>query len=171
MPKKASLFKEFYLASLDEVTITRDGDTAIITYIEDNVMSRSMKLGPVIEDMTDQDILDEHNAHIRAAGEMAHEYRNKPLTEVPLNSPQVEYFDKGYYWVPRADVLRCIVTTDTDADTSETAIIIDDLEFSLEEFGKMLSTREGWGMRIAFVEEDELHEQPKIVIQEPDVDR
>ena len=35
----------------------------------------------------------------------------------------------------------------------------------------MLSTREGWGMRIAFVEEDELHEQPKIAIQEPDVDR
>jgi hypothetical protein len=169
MPKKASRFKRFYLASLDEVTITRDGDTASIEYIEDNVMSRSIKFGPVIEDMTDQDILDEHNRHIRAAGELAHEYRNKPLTEIPLNRPQVEYFDKGDYWVPRADVLRCITTS--DVDRSETAIIIDDLEFSLEEFGKMLSTREGWGMRIAFVEEDELHEQPKIAVQEPDVDR
>ncbi|MBT5608064.1 MAG: hypothetical protein HOJ57_19150, partial [Lentisphaerae bacterium] len=164
MPKKAFRFKRFYLASLDEVTITRDGDTATIRYIKDNVMTHCLKLGPVIEAMTDQDILDEHNAHIRAAGELAHEYRNKPLTEIPLNRPQVEYFDKGHYWVPRADVLRCIVTS--DLDTSETAIIIDDLKFSLEEFGKMLSTREGWGMRIAFVEEDELHEQPKIAIQE-----
>ncbi|MBT4818830.1 MAG: hypothetical protein HON70_24190, partial [Lentisphaerae bacterium] len=127
MPKKAFRFKRFYLASLDEVTITRDGDTATIRYIKDNVMTHCLKLGPVIEAMTDQDILDEHNAHIRAAGELAHEYRNKPLTEIPLNRPQVEYFDKGHYWVPRADVLRCIVTS--DLDTSETAIIIDDLKF------------------------------------------
>jgi len=151
MPRKASRCKRFYLASLDEVAITRDGDTATITYVEDNVMIHCLKLGPAIEHMTDQDILDEHNAHIRTTGELAHEYRDMLLTEVSLGKPQVEYFDRGRYWVPRADVLRCIVTADTEAD--KTAIIIDDLEFSLQEFGKMLSTREGWGKRIAFVTE------------------
>ena len=160
MPKPSNRPKRFYLASLDEVKITRDGDTAHIEYVEDNVFSRNLVLGPKIEQMTDQDILDEHNAHIRAAGELAHQFRNKPLTEIPLNRPQAEYFDKGYCWVPQADVLRCIVTT--DEDTGETSIIIDDQEFSLAEFGKILSAREGWGMRIAFVEEDELHRQPKI---------
>ncbi len=111
MPRPSNRPKRFYIASLDEVTITRDGDTAIIEYVEDNVMGRQLVLGPQIEVMTDQEILDEHNAHIRAAGELANEYRNRPLVEIPLNRPQVEYFDKGDYWVPRADVLRCVVST------------------------------------------------------------
>lgn len=166
MPKPSDRPKPFYIASLDEVTITRDGETAIIDYIEDNVMGRCLLLGPQIEDMTDQDILDEHNAHILAAGRMAHEYRNMPLIEIPLNRPQVEYLDKGYQWVPRGDVLRCVVTMDTD--TGKAAIVIDGQEFSLDEFGDMLRSREGWGMRIAFVEEDDLHRQPKIEVREPD---
>ena len=62
-------------------------------------------------------------------------------------------------------MLRCVVTS--DQETGETAIIVDDQEFSLEEFGRMLSVRMGWGMRIAFVEEDELHRQPKIEVREP----
>ena len=166
MPKPSNRPKRFYLASLDEVRITRDGDTAIVEYVEDNVMGRHLTIGPQIEQMTDQEILDEHNAHIRAAGELALEYRHKPLTEIPLGKPQVEYFDRGDQWCPRGDVLRCVVTS--DEETRETAIIIDDQEFSLEEFGPMLSVRMGWGMRIAFVEEDELHRQPKVEVKEPE---
>ncbi len=168
MPKPANKPNPMYIASLDEVRISRDGDAANIEYIEDNVIGQRLIIGPQIEQMTDQEILDEHNEHIRTASEMAHEFRHKALLEIPLNRPQVEYFDKGYQWVPRADVLRCFITTDTE--TGDTAIIIDDQEFSLEEFGAMLSTREGWGMRIAFVEEDKLHQQPKIKVREPEED-
>jgi hypothetical protein len=46
-------------------------------------------------------------------------------------------------------------------------IEIDDQEFTLEEFGTMLTTCSGWGMRLVFVPEDELDKQPDIVIREP----
>lgn len=55
-------------------------------------------------------------------------------------------------------------------DDGQTAIIIDGQEFPLEEFGKILSAHEGWGMRIAFVEVDELHRQPRIAVREPGQD-
>ena len=32
----------------------------------------------------------------------------------------------------------------------------------------MLTTYAGWGMRIEFVPDDELHERPKLKIQDPD---
>lgn len=46
MPRPSNHPKRFYIATLDEVTVTRDGDTAIVDYIEDNVRGRHVKTGP-----------------------------------------------------------------------------------------------------------------------------
>jgi len=35
----------------------------------------------------------------------------------------------------------------------------------------MISTFGGWGMRVAFVPDDELHEEPEIVVKEPEEGR
>ena len=67
-------------------------------------------------------------------------------------------------WVPRGDVLRCLVSD----DDGEAVIEIDGRDFSLEEFGRMLTTFAGWGMRICFVPEDELAREPEIEVREPD---
>lgn len=41
-------------------------------------------------------------------------------------------------------------------------------ELSLDDFGRLLTAHAGWGMRIVFVPEDEIFEEPEIVLREPD---
>lgn len=168
MPRKANRPKPPYLASLDEVTITRDGRTAIVAYVEENVSTCHYMIGPKIRDLSDEDILDLHNQSIRGRGEIASEHRNKPLVEIPLGKPQIEYCKDSDQWVPRGDVLRCVVGEDTEQDCRLPAVEIDDKELTWEEFGRMLVTHAGWGMRITFVDRDELHRVPKIEVREPD---
>ena len=69
-----------------------------------------------------------------------------------------------YQWVPRGHVLRCVVS---DAE-GEAVIEIDGREFSLVEFSRMLTTFSGWGMRICFVPEDDITEEPEIEVREPE---
>src|SRR5208337_1015132 len=70
-----------------------------------------------------------------------------------------------YQWVPRGDVLRCII--DDGGPDGEVVIHIDDQELSLREFGRLLSVHAGWGMRIAFVPEEFISENPKVEIRKP----
>ena len=39
---------------------------------------------------------------------------------------------------------------------------------SLQDFGRLLRTFAGWGMRLSFVPEDRTVEQPEIVLAEPE---
>ena len=75
-------------------------------------------------------------------------------------------FEKGYQWTPRGDVLRCVI--DGGGPDGEPVIHIDDHELFWEEFGRLLTTHAGWGMRIVFVPDDELHEVPRMEVGEPD---
>jgi hypothetical protein len=45
---------------------------------------------------------------------------------------------------------------------------IDDREFTMAEFGRMIATYAGWGMRICFVPEDEVGKKPDIEVKDPD---
>jgi hypothetical protein len=45
-------------------------------------------------------------------------------------------------------------------------IAVDDQEFTWDEFGRMLCTYAGWGMRIVFVPNDELSQPPRIAVRE-----
>lgn len=161
--KQVTKIKRPHIAKLDEVTITRDGETAIIDYKELGISGVNLTLGEEIYQMSDLDILNRHNECIYAQLESMRNYKHV-ATEIPPGKPQVEYFEQGYHWTPRGDVLRCEVGCDDDG---ETAILIDDQEFSMKEFGKMLSSFEGWGMRIIFVPEDETCQSPPIEIKDP----
>jgi hypothetical protein len=46
-------------------------------------------------------------------------------------------------------------------------VVIDDEELSMEEFGRMLTTYAGWGKRIKFVPDDQLHRWPAHEVHEP----
>jgi len=74
--------------------------------------------------------------------------------------------DVDFIWVPRGSVLRCEVLT-TPEDFDDPCITIDGRDFTARKFLGMLSTFEGWGMRIEIVPADELHDRPKVEVDAP----
>lgn len=65
--------KRPYVASLDQVRIGRHGDEAVIAYVEPGVWTQ-FRLGPEVQRMTDQEILDRFNELI----EMQQRMRDEP---------------------------------------------------------------------------------------------
>jgi hypothetical protein len=151
-----------YIARMSEVTITKGDTSATIEYKEKNVGSVIIEFGPDVVKMTKKEILERHNAILltRIQMKQEHEYFAK---EIPRGKPQIEFSEKCQQWVSRSDVLRCIV----QYHSSGLGIEIDDRLLNLEEFGRMLQTYEGWGMRITFVPEDEIFFDPKITVEDP----
>src|SRR5262249_34935577 len=103
--------KERYIARLDEVKITREGDYAFIEYKEQGVPSTRLQIGPEIAGMSDEEIVELHNECLRIQAERAAEYKHVAL-EVPLGSAQIEYLARCDQWVPRGSVLRCLIHDD-----------------------------------------------------------
>jgi hypothetical protein len=158
--------KERYIARLNEVTITREGDSAVIEYHEAGVPTTELKIGPEIADMSDEAILELFNDILRVQAQLAADYKHVAV-EIPLGSPQIELSVPSGQWCPRGGVLRCQVEDD---ENGQLVVGIDDQELSLKEFGRMLTTYAGWGMRIEFVPEDQLHRRPALEVREPDPD-
>lgn len=157
--------KKRYIATLDQVKISRQGEYGIIEYVEPNVSTTHLKLGPGVQNMKDQEILDEHNRILRIEEQMRSEYEHIAI-EIPPGRPQIKYFELGDQWTPRGDVLRCVIS---DGGPGGQAIIyIDDHELSLREFGRLLITYSGWGMRIVFVPDDRIDEEPEIEVRDRD---
>ena len=151
------------IASIDEVTISRDGECADIVYHDPAVCSVNLRIGPEIDSMTDRDILDCHNRVVTAMQHSVKTYRHVAV-EVPPGSPQVKYSERCDQWSPRGDVLRCVIHDEGRRPVIE----IDDREFTLEEFGTMLTTYSGWGMRIVFIPDSDLEKSPVVEVREPE---
>ncbi|MGD0185244.1 MAG: hypothetical protein ABSC25_08330 [Roseiarcus sp.] len=151
-------------ALIDQVRITREGNDAIIDYADAGISGTRLTIGPQIVTMTDRDIVDVFNG-ILAAQERLLAGWNKTVIEEPLGEKQIEYHEDSAQWVPRGDVLRCII--DDAGPEGEVTIQIDNKELSLEEFGRLLRVHAGWGMRIAFVPEEFISENPKVEIRNP----
>jgi len=115
--------------------------------------------------MTDSEILECFNESLREEARFA-ETCDYVAVEIPPGSRQVEFVETARQWVPLGAVLRCSID-DTGPD-GEVMIYVDDVEFSLAEFGRLLSTYSGWGMRVCFVPEGQLAARPKIVLGEVD---
>src|SRR3990172_6149222 len=100
--------KKPYVAALDQVKISRQGDYGIIEYIEPNVSTTHLRIGPEVQEMTDQQILDSHNECLRVQQELASRYEHVAI-EVPVGRPQIKYSERCGQWTPRGDVLRCAI--------------------------------------------------------------
>lgn len=150
----------------EQVRIIRDGEAADIEYLEPEGPRVHLTIGPRITDMSDDDIVEALNTVIKAQEELAKSYVHV-AQEVPPGRPQLKFFEAGGYWVPRGDVLRVVVTSRQVDWESEPAVEIDGREFTWEEFGRMLLTWEGWGVRMVVVPEDELNKRPTIALREP----
>jgi len=163
MPKP----KRPHVASPDEIKFTRNGDEVIVQYADPKVATTHLKMGrDKLDRMTDEDLLAYWNEHVEALDEHMRNYEYVAV-EVPLGKPQVRYFEEGEQWVPRGSVLRCEVLTTPD-DFDDPCITIDGRDFTAREFLGMLSTFEGWGLRIEIVPADELHDRPEVEVKEPE---
>ena len=154
------------VAALTEVEITREKDTAVVRFLDPEVATTCLRVGPEIQRMTDQEILALFNQCTMAREAHARSYHHVAV-EVPPGRPQIRYSPKTDQWVPRGFVLRCLIH---DHEAREAVIEIDGQELSVEEFGRMLVTFAGWGMRLCFVPDDEIDKEPTIEVKEPDDD-
>jgi hypothetical protein len=162
--------KQPYVASADQVRITRNGDDAVIEYADESVSTTHLKIGAEkLAGMTDEELLAFWNSHIEAA-EDHRQSLSYTATEIPVGKPQVEFFERGNQWTPRGHVVRCQILSDAaiPPNVDEPFVSIDGRDFTLGEFMTMVGTFGGWGMRIEFVPDDELHERPKLKVREPD---
>ncbi len=162
--------KRPFVASAEDVLITRSGDDAIIKYADESVATTHYKLGAEkLALMSDEQILALCNAGVVAGDEHRRNY-NYTATEIPEGKAQLKFFERGDQWVPRGHVLRCQILSDAaiEPEVDEVFVSIDGRDFTLAEFMKMVGSFGGWGMRIEFVPEDELHQRPKLEVCEPD---
>jgi hypothetical protein len=152
-------------ASLDEVKISRAGADAVVEFREPGIAVTHLRLGGRLRSMSDGEILECFNQSLRDQAETARAGDHAAL-EIPPGRPQIEFFAPGRQWVPRGSVLRCVI--DDSGPAGEAVVHVDDVELPLADFGKMLCTFSGWGMRICFVPEERLAEDPRIELGEPD---
>jgi len=156
--------KRPYVATLDQVRIRWEGEYAVIEYIEPGVSTTRLKIGPHVRHMRLGEILAFHNSVLQSGQDLAESYRHVAV-EVPEGRPQIRYHTGAMQWVPRGDVLRCLLADDA---IGELVVHIDDRELSADEFCAMLKTFAGWGMRLVFVPEDATNTEPAIEVREPD---
>jgi hypothetical protein len=152
-----------YIAHAPEVIVTRDGDFARIEYKEKDIAATLLEIGPGIRTMSDNEIVEMHNEGLRDKARQASEYKQVAV-EVPLGSAQIEYFARCDQWVPRGTVLHCLIRDDPHG---QLLIRVDERDLGVKQLGKLLTTYEGWGMRIEFVPKEEVHRRPVVEVQEP----
>ena len=152
-----------YIARLPEVIVTRDGDFARIEYKDGDIAATLLEIGPEIRQKSDSEIVELHNEGLRDKASAISENRQVAV-EVPLGSAQIEYFARCDQWVPRGSVLRCLIRDDLHG---QLLIRVDERDLRFKQFGKLLTTYEGWGMRIEFVPLEEVHRRPVVEVREP----
>ena len=153
-------------ASPDQVRISREGETTVIEYADPSVRVVNLQVGRSLAEMTDAEVLELFNDMLEAQAEIAADVDPR-LTEIPPGLAQIAYSERSDQWVPRGQVLRCHIEGDAEEGT---IVQIDDVELDMAAFGRMLQVYCGFGMRIAFVDEEEVTEEPEIVEREPDDD-
>ena len=149
---------------IDQVRISREGETANIDHADPSLSSVHLTIGPQIAAMTDADIVAMYNDVLDSQWALLQQW-DKTVVEEPPGEPQMNYHESSDQWAPRGEVLRCIV--DDGGPDGEVTIHIDDKELSLREFGRLLSVYAGWGMRIAFVPEEFVTENPRVTVRKP----
>ncbi len=160
--------KQPRIARLDQVKIARDGEDAVIEFRDPAIATTHLRIGPQVHQMTDEEILLLFNRTIAAQIRHRDELSEYVAIEIPVGKAQVELHPETVNrWCPRGGVLRCYIDDGGGEDGSLPVIHVDDQEFTWDAFGRMLCTYAGWGMRIAFVPDDELDRAPKIAVRDP----
>ena len=155
-------------STIDQVRISRDGsrdgEYALIEHADPAYGSVNLKLGPEIANLTDREILDVFNDIIVAQEASIADPANRPI-EIPKGRPQIEWLEDLQQWSVRGHVLKCEVSDDEDGNL---VVYVDDKELDAEAFLQLIRPFAGWGMRITFMEESQIHDEPEVIVRAPD---
>jgi len=147
---------------IDQVRITREGNDVIIEHADRNLSAARIAVGPGIVSTNDADIVGLYNSILDSQWGLLEAW-DKTVVEEPPGERQIDYHEDSDQWVPRGDVLRCVI--DDGGPDGEVVIHVDDQQLSLAEFGRLLRVHAGWGMRIAFVPEEFVTENPTVKLR------
>jgi hypothetical protein len=145
---------------MDQVRITRKGNDAIIDHADPN-LSGARITG--IATMSDAEIVEMYNEILDTQWGLLQQW-DKTVVEEPPGEQHIDYHETSDQWVPRGEVL-CGIIGD-GGPNGEVTIHIDDQELSLAEFGRLLRVHAGWGMRIVFVPEEFVADNPTVKTRE-----
>ena len=153
-------------STIDQVHFSRDGESAIIEHANPAYGTVNLMLGPEISGMSDTDILDALNDIIAAQEASIADPANRPV-EIPKGRPQIEWLEDLQQWSARGHVLKCEVSDDEDGNL---VVYVDDNELDAEAFLQLIRPFAGWGMRITFMDESQIHDEPEVILRDPDDD-
>jgi len=155
-------------ASPDEIKITREGDYAIIAYADDGVATTHFKMGAEkLAVMTDEQILKFWNDGIEARDAFMAE-QHLVAVEIPMGKPQLKYEERSDQWVPRGHIVKGVVLGGNGDRIDDDCVTVDGKDLTVREFVRMMSTFGGWGFRLVFVADTDIHEEPEVEVREPE---
>ena len=89
-----------HIATFNQVRIRRTGESAVIEYLDPAILPVVISIGPDADRLSDADLLDRHNAHLREA-EALTKGRQHVVVEIPPGRRQIEYSVARGHWAPR----------------------------------------------------------------------
>ena len=151
-------------STIDQVRISRKGEAAVIEHADSAYGTVNLIIGPQIETLTDREILEMFNDVIAAQEASIADPANRPI-EIPKGRPQIEWLEDFQQWTARGHVLKCEVLDDEDGNL---VVYVDDEELDAEAFLQLIRPFAGWGMRITFMDESQIHDEPEVILRDPD---
>lgn len=161
--------KRPFVASPDQVRITREPEGALIEYADPAVGSVSFRVRDEARGMTDQQILDRWNETVEAMEASRRTYEHV-CREIPVGRPQLSFDERCGQWSPRGDVVRGVIDENVDAPEREPTVWIDGRAVSWSEFGAALLTFAGWGFRLYMVPDDAICDEPVVKVEDAEDD-
>ena len=103
------------IARLDQVTISRSAEDAVIQFHDLGIATTDLRVGPEVHLMTDAEILLMFNQTIAAQIRNRDELGEYVAIEIPAGRPQVQHHpEASNQWSPRGGVLRCYIDDSED---------------------------------------------------------
>ena len=151
-------------STIEQVHISREGGTAIIVYADPAYGTVNLTIGPEIDRLSDREILDLYNDILAAQEASVADPANRPV-EIPRGRPQIEWQEDYQQWSARGEVLKCELSDDEHGGL---VVYIDDQELDAEAFIRLIKPFAGWGMRITFMDHAQIHDEPSVIVRDPD---
>ena len=118
----------------------------------------------MLQNMSDAEVLEVFNEIIAAQDASVADPANRPL-EIPRGRPQIEWLEDLQQWSVRGHVLKCEVSDDEDGNL---VVHVDDEELDADAFLSLIKPFAGWSMRLTFMDESQVYDEPSVIIRDPD---